>query len=147
MHVMFFYYTVYIGYIGLDPVDTGDLTNDYGVYACAYSLTINSIIFANVPSMWNKEGRACTFYNNKKNAPSINKVVYNFINEGAEHCAFSNNGCRFTFMYVAKSRGSLSSKSNPDGYLYYVAEKIKLFVNSNYIPDVKPSDNVLTTCP
>jgi hypothetical protein len=130
----------HIGYIGLDPVDPDDLTKDYNIY----SLTINSIIFANVPSAWNLRGRACKFYDNDKNSKSINKVMYNFINEGAQHCAFADNGCA-SILHAANYRGSLDT-TYPGGYLTYVAERIALFVDGTFTPQVQPMGNVLNIC-
>jgi len=130
------------GYIGLDPVDNGI----FAPSTADYSLTINSIIFANVPSMWNRQGRACLLYNNKQNSNTIDKLMYNFKKEGAQHCAFADYGCA-SILHVAKNRGTLENNVNfPGGYLVYVANRIAVFVGGTFTPELQSNDNVMITC-
>ncbi len=70
--------------------------------------------------------------------------MYNFSNEGAQHCAFANNGCA-SIVHAANNRGSLE-KNFPGGYLAYVAHRIALFVGGTFTPQVQPNDKVMTTC-
>ena len=67
--------------------------------------------------------------------------MYNFKKEGAQHCAFADNGCA-SILHVAKDRGTLGANE----YLAYVAERIAVFVTDIFTPQVQLSDEVMTTC-
>ena len=72
--------------------------------------------------------------------------MYNFEKEGAQHCAFANNGCA-SILSAAKDRGSLENNVNfPGGYLAYVAHRIAVFVGGTFTPELQPNDNVMITC-
>ena len=69
--------------------------------------------------------------------------MYNFSKEGAQHCAFADNGCAV----FDEDRGTLENNVNfPGGYLAYVAHRIALFVGGTFTPQVQPIDKVETSC-